>query len=350
MKKPSFFEDVAEQPETLIRVFKEYSNGELKDRLRLAADQIRNRPVTIVSGMGSSCYAAELFTLRLNSHGMLAFAMDASELLHYRKPLLSNCLTLIGISQSGESIETCLVAENRYENVPMIGITNKEDSRLAETSNILLPLLAGEEAETSSKTYIATLAVLNLLADAVTGDAQLSSTCVEMCAEVMREVTNIMVEEVEKLLSYFGDFNSVVYTGRGPGLVSALQSALITKEMAQIHAEGISAGQFRHGPLELAGPGLLVVIFAPSGSTTDLLIKLAGETAKFGSPTWLVTDTSISVSQRPSLFVSKFPAVKEYLSPLISIIASEFLAVAIAKRNGRTPGEFTRISKITKHE
>lgn len=344
-----FLDDVMEQPEVLIRVFEKY-NSELKDRLEFVASQIKNHSLTVAFGMGSSHYAAELLALRLNNRGRVAFAMDASELLHYRGPLLDNYPVLVGVSQSGESVETCLVAENRPQRVKLISITNKEESRLVKASNVSLPLFAGEEAGTSSKTYIATLAVLNIIADAVTEDTQLSPTSVKVCAEIMRKVSDTMVNEVEKLLVRFGDFKSIAYVGRGPGLISALQSALITKEVAQIHAEGMSAGQFRHGPLELAGPDLLVVIFAPSGPTANLLVKLAEETAGFGSPTWLITDTVVNAPQGSNLFITRLPAVEEYLSPLVSIIAPEFLAATTAKRKGRIPGEFIHISKVTRYE
>lgn len=344
-----FLDDVMEQPEVLIRIFEKY-NSELKDRLEFAASQMKNQSLTVAFGMGSSYYAAELLALRLSSRGRLAFAMDASELFHYRRPLLNNHPVLVGISQSGESAETCLVAENRPQGVQLISITNKEDSRLAKASDVLLPLFAGEETGTSSKTYIATLAILNIIADAVTGDTQLSPTSVQACAEIMRKVSDTMANEGEKLLACFGDFKSIIYVGRGPGLITALQSALITKEIAQVHAESMSAGQFRHGPLELAGPDLLVVVFAPSGPTVNLLVKLSEETAEFGSPTWLITDTVINTPQRPNLFISRLPTVEEYLSPLVSIIAPEFLAATMAKRKGRVPGEFTHISKVTRYE
>ena len=120
--------------------------------------------------------------------------------------------------------------------------------------------------------------------------------------------------------------------------------------MTQIPAAGLSAGQFRHGPIEAAGPHALLVIFAPSGATTELLVKLAGDTADYGSPTWLITDTSVQVAGQENLFISRLPQVSEALSPLLSIVASELLGVAIAKRKGLEPGRLQRVSKVTDFE
>ena len=348
VEKFAFLRDVAEQPEVLVRVFTEYS-GTLFSRLDFAASRIRTAPLTVAFGMGSSYYAAELFALYLNAQGMPVFALDASELLHYRKALLSNCIALVGVSQSGESIETCLVAENRPTEATLVSVTNVENSRLARVGDVVLPLLAGKESGTSSKTFIATVAVLYALASAVLLDNRFSLDHLKSCVDIMRGIVDGGVEEARVLASSF-EGSSIIYVGRGPGLVSALQSALITKEIACVHAEGMSAGQFRHGPIELVGPETLIVIFAPSGSTIDLLIKLAKEVAEYGSPTWLVTDESVDVPREPNLFVTRFPVVEESLSPLISIVASEFFAAYLGERKGRIPGELVRAKKVTMHE
>jgi len=41
--------------------------------------------------------------------------------------------------------------------------------------------------------------------------------------------------------------------------------ALLLKEVTKLPAESFIGGEFRHGPLELAGPGLVAVVFTGSG-------------------------------------------------------------------------------------
>ncbi|NLY30345.1 MAG: SIS domain-containing protein [Firmicutes bacterium] len=347
--KSTFMDEVKEQPEVLRKLVESYEK-ELAPRLQEAAELIKSKPLLVIVGMGSSCFAGELLAQRLNGTKLKVINCDASELFHYQQGILSDNIVMLAISQSGESAETCLVAEARSESVPLICITNNEESRLAGMGDIVLPLLAGHEEGTSSKTFVATMALLHLLADAVLDENLLSSANASEIANLVQELTGALGEEVARFLPQFGDFSSLAFIGRGPGLVSALQGALITQEMTQVPAAGLSAGQFRHGPIEAAGPHLLTVIFAPYGRTTQLLVKLAQDCASFGSPTWLVTDTSVSIASTENLFVSQLPLVREELSPLLSILAPELLGVAIAERKGLEPGRFQKISKVTNFE
>lgn len=347
--RPAFLDEVNQQPEVLEKVVGSYGNG-LQERLRKAADLINSKSISVVAGMGSSSFAGEILSQRLNGAGLRAVTFDASELYHYQREILNDDVVILAISQSGESAETCLVAEARSRSVPLICITNNEESRLGRMSDIVLPLFAGHEEGTSSKTFVATIAVLHLLADTVLGEELLSHNQANQLAKHMIELIRILKDETTEFLGQVGDFNSLVFTGRGPGLVTAMQGALITQEMTRIPAAGLSAGQFRHGPIEAAGSYLLMVVFAPTGRTTQLLVKLAQDTAEFGSPTWLITDTSVEVAEAKGLFVSRLPHVQEELSPFLSIIAPEMLGVALAKRKGLEPGRFQRISKITDFE
>jgi glucosamine--fructose-6-phosphate aminotransferase (isomerizing) len=347
--KPTFLDEINEQPEVLRRLVDSYEK-ELAHRLEEAAELINSKPILVIVGMGSSSFAGEILAQRLNEAELKALTFDASELFHYQQGILADNIVMLAISQSGESAETCLVAEARSESIPLICITNDEKSRLAGMGDIVLPLLAGHEEGTSSKTFVATMALMHLLADAILDENFLSSANVPEMANLLQDLTGTLGEEVTRFLHHFGDFDSLVFTGRGPGLVSALQGALITQEMTQIPAAGLSAGQFRHGPIEATGPHLLTVVFAPHGRTTQLLVKLAQDSAAFGSPTWLVTDTSIHVASMEKLFVSQLPQVREELSPLLSILAPELLGVAIAERKGLEPGRFQKISKVTSFE
>ena len=54
--------------------------------------------------------------------------------------------------------------------------------------------------------------------------------------------------------------SSVFVTGRGDSQATADTGGLILKESTRQHAEGMSAAAFRHGPLEMAGKNVLVLI------------------------------------------------------------------------------------------
>ncbi len=64
--------------------------------------------------------------------------------------------------------------------------------------------------------------------------------------------------------------SALVVVGRGPALSAADYGALILKETAAIAAECLAGGSFRHGPLEVAGAAVGVVVLAPTGPTSGL--------------------------------------------------------------------------------
>ena len=63
---------------------------------------------------------------------------------------------------------------------------------------------------------------------------------------------------------------NLALVGRGSARAAAEMGALTLKEAARMPAESLQAAQFRHGPLELAGPKLAVIVIATEPRTRDL--------------------------------------------------------------------------------
>jgi glucosamine--fructose-6-phosphate aminotransferase (isomerizing) len=64
---------------------------------------------------------------------------------------------------------------------------------------------------------------------------------------------------------YFGA-SGFMFVSRGAGVATAFEGALKLKELAYIHAEGIAAGEMKHGPISLLGadhPVVAVVLNSP---------------------------------------------------------------------------------------
>src|SRR5271165_6082751 len=59
----------------------------------------------ILTGMGSSFHALHPLQLKLIQQGILAMAVETSELIHHKKELLSPETLLVAVSQSGQSAE-----------------------------------------------------------------------------------------------------------------------------------------------------------------------------------------------------------------------------------------------------
>ena len=64
--------------------------------------------------------------------------------------------------------------------------------------------------------------------------------------------------------------------GRGPARAAAEMAALTLKEAVGMPAEALETAQFRHGPLELAGPNLAAVVIATEPETEPGHVARAG--------------------------------------------------------------------------
>ena len=143
------------------------------------------------------------------------------------------------------------------------------------------------------------------------------------------------------------------------GLKASYEGALLVKETAGLPAEALQAGQFRHGPLELAGPELAAVVFATEPETASLDRRLGDDLAAAGAAVLTVavnaslqavgpprgrtsgTGTTVSLSVEPA---------DRLLRPAPAIVPVQLLAWKLALERGRTPGLLTRATKVTASE
>ena len=138
---------------------------------------------------------------------------------------------------------------------------------------------------------------------------------------------------------------------RGPALAAADYGALIFKETVALPAQPFRGGSFRHGPMEIGGPAVGVVMLAPTGRTHGLCIAMAQEIAPLGSPVWLIGDDATALPPATDrLRVTTLPAVDEAETPLTMSVPIQRLAAAMARARGREPGVLLRSQKVTDRE
>ena len=97
--------------------------------------------------------------------GIPAEAESASE-FRYREPFLDQGTLVVAIGQSGETADTvAAMAEVRRSDAGLITICNSSDSQAARLADYTLPMRSGVEVGVAStKTFVASLTILNLLA------------------------------------------------------------------------------------------------------------------------------------------------------------------------------------------
>ena len=123
--------------------------------------------------------------------------------------------------------------------------------------------------------------------------------------------------------------------------------ALLLKEAARFPAESFEAGQFRHGPLELAGPGLAVAILAMEPATRALDQQLATDLAGAGAAVLVIGPYGSSSQAVEAVDVAE---VDRVLAPTVAVVPLQLLSWRLAVQRGLDPGALTIATKVTTHE
>ena len=132
--------------------------------------------------------------------------------------------------------------------------------------------------------------------------------------------------------------------GRGPSLAGALQGALLLKEVAKIPAEGMSSGEFSHGPLEAISRKISVVVLG-GGRTSTLQYRLALRSKALGASVLMLTPHRVK-----NVKSICFGKNTEILTIFPCTVLLELLAYHCALRQRLNPDQLNFIQKVTTRE
>lgn len=297
----------------------------------------------IITGMGSSFYSAYPAMISLLAAGYAVQHVELSELLHFAAATLTSDTILIIISQSGETIEAVRLLEVAKPRSTIIALTNNPNSTVGRAAQYVMPHLAGPEKAVATKTYTTSLLALGVFVRAVLGEnAATIHAALTPAIAAMQQLNETFV--AEQLPATWRTWGAVTFVGRGPSYATALAGSLLFKETARMPADALSSAQFRHGPLEIAGPRLKAIICAGPGPTCAYDVRLADELHRYGSTVWLIGP----VTEPKPYPVTVLPALA--YAPLAEIIPLQHAARALAVAEGLNPGEFAHIGKVTDSE
>lgn len=295
----------------------------------------------VLTGQGSSLAACGPAVLRLQAAGLAAWAVETDELLHAARPVADREDTLVVVvSQSGRSAEVVDLTGLPGVRGRVLAVTNNAGSPLAGAAGGVVLTRAGEEATVSCKTYVATLAALAWVAEALCGgDARRVVDELADAIPVLRESAAALTERSAARAAWAAGARHAVFTGRGAGRAAAETGALIVKEAAAFPAQALGTAAFRHGPLELAGPELaLVIVENPVTAAFDR--RLAVEAAAARACVAVLSPASDDPLWR-------MPVVPDVARPLVEVLPFQELSVGLARAAGRVPGAFVRATKVT---
>jgi glucosamine--fructose-6-phosphate aminotransferase (isomerizing) len=271
--------------------------------------------------------------------------------LHYPIPLPGERGQVVLVSQSGESVEIRVLLEQGLPGDDIVAITNDEESRLARSAALVLPLCAGEEAAITTKTFTNTLGVLHLMARALAG-AGAREEALEHLTVTAGHLEADGGEQLAEAARALVPCRALTFVGRGPAVAAASQGALTFMEGLRRPAGAFTGGAFRHGPFEAVGPELGVIVLTPEGRSRGISERLAREAARLGAAVVVVTDADLEPEARLHVVrVQNVPGgASEDLFPIAASGALPRLLSNTALAAGVALGEFRYGAKVTSRE
>jgi glutamine---fructose-6-phosphate transaminase (isomerizing) len=298
--------------------------------------------VVVTCARGSSAHAAtfakHLIELRL---GIPVAAAAPNIATVYRRALDLKDQLFLAISQSGRSddlIETAAMA--RAAGAITAAIVNDATSPLAEASQIVLPLGAGNERSVAAtKSFIASLAALLQLIAAWTGDPVMRSAHARLPTR-LAQAGRLGWDAAVMALT---DAESMITIGRGPTLAIAREAALKLKETCELHAEAFSAAEFHHGPIALISSAFPILAFNPCDEAAGSLSALAADLRRKGARV-LVAEPGISQDDR----LPVLPPDHADADAICMIQSFYALLVKLAARRGTDADRPRHLQKVTR--
>ena len=318
--------EIFDQPGSILK-----SGETSRGLLSRLAEIIRTTDHLYITGSGTSHFAASLARYLFPMFAGINTENVIPSEMKFLKRSLDSKSTVIAISQSGESedvLEAVDIAKGRGSRV--ITIVNEENSSLARQTNFCINLNCGSELSmVSTKSFSAQIAILYKIVDKICGGGILPDIDEASNAAIKILQNQKPIKKIAKILK---NTESIYVLGRSIHYPLAIEGAQKFKELAQIHAEGIAAGELEHKPLKLMKQPFVIII-NPEDPAYEDNIECAADARKRGAKV-------IGISNKPNNLYDYYipiPTIYETLYPLIDIIPIQLLAYYTALERGHDP-------------
>ena len=308
----------------------------------IALDILRARQV-IVTACGTSRYAALVGRYLFSKVGKKFCDVVMASEFGYFADSVDKSTVVIAVSQSGETADVIEgVKAARDAGAQIISIVNRPNSILADLSHQVIYLNCGVEiGVAATKTFLSQLAIFYLLSFSMVNSFDEAAAKLANLSSEITKVLDWNKSGLIKLSRKLKDKNDFYYIARGINFAIASEGALKLKEISYIHAEGMPAGELKHGTIALIEPGTPVVVICPADYTFSETLSNAMETKARGA-------YIIGVSDKESdIYDSwvKIPKVDELLYPMVAVVPLQLLAYYFAISRGCDPDKPRNLAK-----
>jgi glucosamine--fructose-6-phosphate aminotransferase (isomerizing) len=346
-------DEIFEQPAIFERIL-----SEDREQVRAVARAISDRPPRLVvfAARGSSDNAVTYAHYLIETYLGLPVSSSAPSIysLYQRFPNLSNAL-VVGISQSGQSPDVVgVLAEAQRQRALTVAITNDRSSPIAQSADLVIEQCAGPELSVAAtKTYTTQLMAIAMLVAELSEDPQLAAGVHRLPGAARRALE--LEEASERIAEALAPSQACLVLARGFNYATAFELALKFKELAYVFADAYSAADFMHGPMALAQHDLPAIMIGVRGPSQEGMLELADQLVDAGVGLFPISDDPELLAKATSThslsLVAALAGVPEALSPMVSVIPGQLLAMYLAeRRRGGNLDQPRGLAKVTRTE
>ena len=350
---PAMLREIYEQPQALRETIRRNVDG--NNIFSAAVESIDGaftgiRKIIIVAS-GSSRNAGLASEIIMEDLADVAVDVEYSSEYCLRSTHAGRDSIVIVITQSGETADTIAAQREAIRRgAKTIAISNVAESTIArEAGATLITYAAPECAVPATKSFTAQLAILYLFALFLAQKRgrisnEVVGSCLNRLARLPSEIERELPawdSQAAQVARFVQDAKAFLYLGRGIHYAIAREGALKLKEVSYVQAEGMPAGELRHGPNALVDEKLVVVALATrdaSDSDSTLRYQKTLGVLEYvkgcgGRVIAIAAEGDREVSQIADrvIFVSAAP---ELLLPMLEVVPLQLFAYHFATMNG----------------
>jgi glutamine---fructose-6-phosphate transaminase (isomerizing) len=343
--------EIHEQPEAMRRAL----TGRIREgQLHLAElEQMKQAGLLnkvqriVIVACGTSYHAGLIARYVIERWARIPVETITAAEFRYCNPIVGPETLCIAVTQSGETADTLVgIRQAREQGAPVIAITNVVASAITRMSDAVLYLQAGPEiGVVATKTFITSVTVLYLLGLYLAQQrgrmaSEEAGTLLEALERIPRQIQQVLDiatsadDVIEPLAKRLSHCSSMMFIGRGVGFPTALEGALKLKEISYIHAEGLPAGELKHGSIALLDPDTPLIAVATASHVYEKVVSNMQEVRARDARVVVVATDGDAGIRRHADDVLYVPATVEELSPLLAIIPLQLFAYHAAVARG----------------
>jgi glutamine---fructose-6-phosphate transaminase (isomerizing) len=297
-------------------------------------DILLNAKSIYITGSGTSYHSALLAKHIFAKLAKMRIEPVISSEFQYVLDFIDKDSVILAISQSGETADVLnSVKHAKQLGTKILSIVNISTSSLARISDSFLTVNCGPEiGVAATKSFTGQLSVFYTVIDKLCNGAIGINSKRHAIASAI-ELLLSSEEQTIRIADLLKDIRDIYILGKSLHFPIALEGALKIKELTYVHAEGIAAGEIKHGPLALIDNNSIVIVINPRDNTYDDVLSNAHEIKSRGATIIGISNESEEVYDH---FI-KLPNFDSILYPLIEIIPLQLLAYHLALKKNADP-------------